>query len=109
MNLIDSIWAFKLKRFPDRLIKKFKAHFCARGDRKLEGIDFFETYTHIVQWTTVTMMLSLEILLNLRPKQDNVTAAFLLAELGKNQTVYLGMPLGVRKQGKILKLNKALY
>ena len=29
MNVIDSIWAFKLKRYPDGLVKKFKARFCA--------------------------------------------------------------------------------
>ncbi len=42
-NIIDSIWAFKLKRYPDGMPKKFKARFCARGDQQLEGIDFFET------------------------------------------------------------------
>jgi len=30
MDEINSIWAFKLKRFPDRLVKKFKACFCAK-------------------------------------------------------------------------------
>ena len=25
MHVIDSIWAFKLKRFPDGMVKKFKA------------------------------------------------------------------------------------
>ena len=29
MNVIDSIWALKLKRFPDGMVKKFKAQFCA--------------------------------------------------------------------------------
>jgi hypothetical protein len=28
MNVIDSIWAFKVKRFPDVMVKKFKARFC---------------------------------------------------------------------------------
>ena len=28
MNVIDSIWAFKLKQFPDGMVKKFKARFC---------------------------------------------------------------------------------
>ena len=28
-NIIDSIWAFKLKRYPDGMPKKFKARFCA--------------------------------------------------------------------------------
>ena len=36
MNVIDSTWAFKCKRYPDGLIKKFKARFCARGDQQLE-------------------------------------------------------------------------
>ena len=36
MNVLGSIWAFKIKRFPDGLIKKFKARFCARGDQQLE-------------------------------------------------------------------------
>ena len=53
MNVLQSIWAFKIKRYPDGLIKKFKARFCARGDQQLEGIDFFETYAPVVQWTTV--------------------------------------------------------
>ncbi len=44
LNVIRLTWAFKCKQFPDGLIKKFKACFCARGDMQLEGIDFFETY-----------------------------------------------------------------
>jgi hypothetical protein len=50
-HVIASSWAFKCKRYPDRLIKKFKSRFCARGNQQLEGIDFFETYAPVVQWT----------------------------------------------------------
>ena len=42
-NVLDSTWAFKIKRYPDALIKKFKARFCARGDQQIEGVNFFET------------------------------------------------------------------
>jgi hypothetical protein len=49
-NVIWSTWAFKCKQFPDGLIKKFKARFCACGDMQLEGVDlFFETYAPVVQ------------------------------------------------------------
>jgi hypothetical protein len=44
--VIASTWAFKCKHYPDGLIKKFKACFCARGDKQLEGIDFFDTYAN---------------------------------------------------------------
>ena len=33
---IQSTWAFKCKRYPYGLIKKFKARFCVRGDQQLE-------------------------------------------------------------------------
>jgi len=33
MNVLPGTWAFKCKRFPDGLIKKFKARFCARDDK----------------------------------------------------------------------------
>ena len=32
LNVIQSTWAFKCKRFPNGLIKKSKARFCAQGD-----------------------------------------------------------------------------
>ena len=109
MNVIDSTWAFKLKRFPDGLIKKFKGRFCARGDQQIKGVDYFETYAPVVQWTTVRLMLILEVLLGLKSKQGDVTAAFLHADLGKDEEVYVRMPRGFEKKGKVLKLKKTLY
>ena len=73
MNVISSTWAFKCKRFPDGLIKKFKSRFCARGDRQIGGVDFFDTYSPVVQWTTIRLMLILEVLLGLKSKQGDVT------------------------------------
>ena len=109
MNVIQSIWAFKLKCFPDGLIKKFKASFCARGDQQLERIDFFETHAPVVQWNSVRMMLVLEISMNLKSKQGDVTAAFLHAELELEEKVYVEMPLDFRQKGKVLCLKKTLY
>ena len=109
MNVIGGTWAFKIKRFPDGVIKKFKARFCARGDQQLEGVDFFETYAPVVQWSTVRLMLILEILLKLKSKQGDITAAFLHADVPENENVYVEMPRGFDKKGKVLKLKKTLY
>jgi len=59
-NVLPSTWAFKVKRYPYGTVKKFKGRFCARGDKQIEGIDFFETYSPVVQWTTIRLMLVLE-------------------------------------------------
>ena len=109
MKVIKSTWAFKIKRYPDGLIKKFKARFCARGDMQVEGRDFFETYAPVVQWTTVRLMLILEVLLDLKSKQGDVTAAFLHAHLDENEKVYVEMPLGFKQPGKVLSLRRTLY
>ena len=114
MNVLPSTWAFKCKRFPDGLIKKFKARFCARGDKQIEGVDFFETYAPVVQWTTIRLMLILESILGLTSKQGDVTCAFLHAHLDEGEDVYIEMPQGFKKYGKngrskVLKLKRSLY
>ncbi len=113
-NVIHLTWDFKCKQFPDGLIKKFKACFCAQGNMQLEGVDFFETYAPVVQWTTIWLMFILEILLGLKSKQGDVTCAFLHADLAPDETVYVDMPLGFNTKSKnrkrqVLKLNKTLY
>ena len=45
----------------------------------------------------------LEILLNLKSKQGDITADFLHADLDEKENVYVRMPQGFRKDGKILK------
>ncbi len=66
MNVINGIWAFKCKQFPNGAVKKFKAQCCAHEDQQLEGIDFFETYAPVIQLITVFLILILENLLCLK-------------------------------------------
>jgi hypothetical protein len=113
-HVIASTWAFKCKCYPDGRIKKFKARFCVQGNQQLKGIDFFETYAPIVQWTTVRLMFILEILLGLMSKQGNVTCTFLHVDLEPGINVYVDMPLGFAQYSKnglkkCLKLKKIVY
>ena len=41
INVMSSTWAFKCKQFPDGIIKKCKARFCARGYQQIEGLYYF--------------------------------------------------------------------
>jgi hypothetical protein len=61
VNVVPSSWAFKVKIYPDGRLRNFKAIFCARGDRQVEGIDCFEKYAPFVSWTTVQLMIILSI------------------------------------------------
>jgi hypothetical protein len=33
-------WALRIKRYPDRRLKKFKGRFCAGGHKQVEGVDY---------------------------------------------------------------------
>lgn len=58
MSVLPSKWAFRIKWFPDVLIKKCKAQFCVRSDLQKEGIYYFKSWSPVVQWTTGhTMMI----------------------------------------------------
>ena len=81
---------------------------------QLEGIDFFETYAPVVTWTTTFLMLILEILLQFKSKQGDITAAFIHAKLEENEKVSVNMPKGLEqydKRGKqrLLSFNNNLY
>ena len=83
MNVLKSTWAFKVKRFPSGLIKSFKARFCVRGDMQIEGVDFYETYAPVANWTTIRTLLVLSVQLGLCTAQLDYLAAFPQANLKK--------------------------
>jgi hypothetical protein len=89
-----STWAFKIKRYPDGQVKKFKAMFCARGDRQQEGINYFETWAPVVQWSTVRIALTLAVKMNLISVQCDITAAFIYGRVPITKTIYVHQPGG---------------
>ena len=86
----------------------FQAQFCARGDQQIQAINFFETYAPVVQWTMICLMLILEVLLELKSKQWDITAAFLHANWEEGENIFVKMPLSFWKKDKLLKLKKTL-
>ena len=110
MNVLPSTWAFRLKRFPNGLMKKFKARFCVRGDKQLEGVDFFETWSPVIQWTTVRTIMLLATKMELHSAQADITAAFVHADLKPGEEIYVHQPAGFnRGKNKVLKLKKTVY
>ena len=81
---------------------------------QLGGMYFFDTYAPVVKCTTVSFMLIIEIILQLKSNQCDNTAAFLHAKLEQNETVFIDMPKGFEQYDKrgnqrVLNLKKAIY
>ena len=105
-QIIDTTWAFKRKRFPDGAVKKLKARLCVRGDLQ-ETDDSFDTYSPVVQWSTVRLLLIISIILDLETKQVDFTLAFVQAKAEPG--TYIEMPRMFEKEGFILELKRNLY
>ena len=75
--------------------------------QQVEGINFFETFAPVVQWSTIRLLLVLSQPLQFSTAQVDYTAAFVQAKI--DEDVYVQMPRGFRKEKTISKLRRSLY
>ena len=108
---LPSTWVFRRKQFPDGSIQKLKAWLCVRGDKQVPGVDFTESYSPVVQWTSICLILILSLVLNWQMVQMDYTNAFAQSTLAEE--VYMEIPKDFMTSDKnndyVLKLNKSLY
>ena len=118
-KVLKGTWVFKIKRFPDGLIRKFKARFCVRGDMQIDGVDVFETYAPVVSWSTARALLAFSLQHGLETRQVDFSNAFCHASMPAGEDVYVelsdrfkpfddnGHPIDPKHC--VMKLKKSLY
>ena len=107
VKVISSVWAFKGKQFPEGSVKKLKARLYAHGFEQVEGCDYFETFSLVVQWLTVRLILVMTIILSLENQQIDYTAAVVQAPIDTD--VYIEMPHIFSTPRKVWKLKNSIY
>jgi len=110
-NILNSKFVFDIKRGPAGEFLKFKARLVAMGFTQIEGVDYSETHASVMNTRSFRILLSLW---NLDKTLDfqhwDVKTAFVNAPL--DETIFVRPVSGYEGkggQGKIFKLNKALY
>jgi hypothetical protein len=92
-EIVPSTGAFKRKRFPDGSLMKLKARFCVRGDQQFEtGRVKSETYSPVVDWSTLRMLFGLTVQYGLATQQIDFKNAFVQSDLPA--PLYLEPPPG---------------
>ncbi|GFH58525.1 hypothetical protein CTEN210_15001 [Chaetoceros tenuissimus] len=99
------------KTTPAGEIYRHRSRLCVDGSQQKEGIDYTETYSPVISWTTVRVLLILSVLLELKTKAVDYVQAFPQAELDEEDSVYMQIPDGYTPNlpNSVLKLKKNLY
>lgn len=107
-NVVDNRWVFKIKHRPSGEIDRYKARIVARGFTQQHGIDYDETFSPVVKFPSIRIILAIAASKNLQLKQFDVKTAFLNSEL--EEEIYMTQPKGFDdNSGKVCKLLKSLY
>jgi len=109
-KLIPCKWIYRRKRGKDGSIDRFKARLVAKGFHQVFGQDFNETFSPVARLTTIRLLYSIAVLLNLNLTQLDVETAFLNAELPEDEQVFIEPPpLLELPLSKCYRLKRSLY
>ena len=112
-KVLPSVWSMKRKRRVDTGdIYKHKSRLNVHGGKQVKGIDYQETYSPVVQWATIRLVLILGLLYNWYTLQLDYILAFPQADI--DITTYMEIPRGIEVEhgntrDYVLRLEKNLY
>ena len=105
---IQTKWVFKTKRNQNGDIVRHKARLVARGFTQRYGIDYAETYSPVVRYTTVRLLVAWAATHKMKIHQMDVVTAYLQGDV--EEELYLEQPQGFSDDtDKVCRLRKAIY
>jgi hypothetical protein len=111
-KVLDSVWSMKRKRrILTRKVYKWKARLNAHGGQQEHGVNFWETYSPVVNWFSIRLYLVISLLNNWHTRQIDFVLAFPQAKVECD--IYMEIPPGFNLKGRkkefCLKLEKNIY
>jgi hypothetical protein len=111
-RVLAAVWSMKRKRrILTREIYQWKARLNCHGGQQEQGINFWETYSPVVNWYSIRLFLIISIMKGWESRQIDFVLAFPQADVECD--IYMEVPVGFdlkqKKKDFCLKLRKNIY
>ena len=97
VNVVGCRWVYAVKCDTNNIVETFKARLTARGFSQQHGVDYFDTFSAVVQYRSLRLLLAMAAQRGMQLELMDVRTAYLHAELP--ETVYIQLPEGIDSQG----------
>lgn len=107
---IQSKWVFNLKRDKNGEVVKYKSRLVAKGCSQRFGVDYTETFSPVVRYSSLRLIFALAVEFDLHLHQMDVTTAYLNGTL--QEVVYMVQPeqyVDKNYPEKVCRLKKSIY
>lgn len=108
-TIVQCKWVFRKKIESDNKVR-YRARLVAKGFTQKAGIDYNETFSPVLRYSTLRLLFALSVKYDLEITHLDITTAFLNGFL--DETVYMQFPANFvckDKKNKVLKLKRAIY
>jgi hypothetical protein len=108
VNVVSGKWGFHHKFHADRTLSRYKACWVCRGFSQQQGIDYEETFSHVVKSSTIRVVLSITISTSWPLHQLDVKKCF-SSWTSLLKLSIVNNPLVLRTPDHVCLLHKSLY
>jgi hypothetical protein len=99
VKILPVVWAMRRKRrIATREIYKYKARLNIGGHKQEYGVHYWETYSPVVRWTSIRLMLILSLIFGWSTRQVDFVLAYPQADIS-TEHVYIEIPRGFEFEG----------
>ena len=109
-DAIGCKWVFKVKYTSDGKVERFKARLVAKGYAQRYHVDYDETFSPVVRFSSIRALLAFAVQNNMLVHQMDAVTAFLNGTL--DEEIYMQQPTGYimpNNEHLVCKLKKSLY